>query len=214
MTPADVIAEARVLLQDTKVTYRYSDAALLGFVNDGLTRMMLVRPDIFTTVGNITLTANSIVHSIPAGGVRLIDIYQLQNGAALDEVDRDLLNRAYPQWASEAAGTPTKYMRHPRNPTKFFTSPRPSTALVVIGEYVQSPTKYTNPAATITELPDGYFSALVDCVVFLAQFVDDENSSSQRATVFYESFARLLNPESRILTDSETGGIPIKGEIL
>jgi len=44
MTPNQIIAEVRNLIQDTRVTYRYSDAVLLGFVNQTIKRMVLASP--------------------------------------------------------------------------------------------------------------------------------------------------------------------------
>jgi hypothetical protein len=46
-TYADIIAEARVLLQDTVSPYRYSDAELLVGANDAVKIIRKVRPDIF-----------------------------------------------------------------------------------------------------------------------------------------------------------------------
>jgi hypothetical protein len=39
VTPADIITEARVLVQDTRTPYRYSDTLMLGWVNQTLKRM-------------------------------------------------------------------------------------------------------------------------------------------------------------------------------
>lgn len=213
MTPADVIAEVRPLLQDTVATYRYSDAVLLGFVNDTLTRMVTLRPDLFTTVGEITLVQNVVLQEIPAGGIRLVEVFNVKNGSAIEEVDRDLLNRTEPTWTSATAGIPNRYMRHQRNPRKFFVSPRPTAGVIVLAEYVASPTKYVSTATTIAELPNGYFSILVDGVVFLAQSVDDEHVSSGRAKLFYDSFIQGLggSAQSRILTDLEDGGVFSQG---
>lgn len=44
-TYEDVATEARVLLQDTEIPYRYSNTALLQFYNRGLQALARVRPD-------------------------------------------------------------------------------------------------------------------------------------------------------------------------
>jgi len=46
-TVADYIHQARVLLQDTVETYRYSDAEILAALNFGLTEARRLRPDMF-----------------------------------------------------------------------------------------------------------------------------------------------------------------------
>jgi hypothetical protein len=45
-TVADYISNARVLLQDTVATYRYSDAELVGSLNLGLLEMRRLRPEL------------------------------------------------------------------------------------------------------------------------------------------------------------------------
>jgi len=49
-TIADYVAEARVLLQDTVVTYRYSDAELLSGLNLALQSARRLRPDLFISL--------------------------------------------------------------------------------------------------------------------------------------------------------------------
>lgn len=46
-TVADYIAEARILLQDTVATYRYSDASLVASLNLALQETRRLRPDLF-----------------------------------------------------------------------------------------------------------------------------------------------------------------------
>jgi hypothetical protein len=55
MTPADIISEARKLLQDTRLPFRYSDMDLLGYFQQTLTRMLDVRPDLFAAIGPVPL---------------------------------------------------------------------------------------------------------------------------------------------------------------
>jgi hypothetical protein len=49
-TTAKVVTEARTLLQDTVVPYRYSDADLLLALNFGLMTARRIRPDLFLSV--------------------------------------------------------------------------------------------------------------------------------------------------------------------
>jgi predicted GNAT superfamily acetyltransferase len=55
-TVADYVTRARVLLQDTIESYRYSDADLVEGLNQGLMESRRLRPDlfIFTTVPSYT----------------------------------------------------------------------------------------------------------------------------------------------------------------
>jgi len=208
MTPNDIITDVRLLIQDTKVTYRYSDATLLRFVNQTIRRMVMLRPDLFTTVTTISTTQNVSEQSLPSTAVRLVEIFRVQSGTSIEEVSRDYFDRLYPAWTTDAAGTPTKYMRHPRNPRAYFLYPRPTNGIVLIGEYVVTPPTYTltDPIAV---LPDAYFSALVDGTVFLAESVDNEHVSTGRAKLFLESFVQSLGVDlqSRVVTDTESGAV-------
>lgn len=208
MTPQDVLIDVRRLIQDESTPYRYSNTTLLGFVNQIIRRMVMLRPDLFTTVTTISTTPNVSEQTLPATAVRLVEIFRVQNGTSIEEVDRDIFDRTYPQWTTDAAGTPTKYIRHPRNPRAYFLYPRPTSGIVLIGEYVVTPPTYGN-LDPITVLPDAYFPSLVDGTVFLAESVDNEHVNSGRAKLFYDSFTQSLGVDlqARNLTDLEAGGV-------
>lgn len=207
MTPNEVITEARRLIQDTKSPFRYSDTVMLGFVNQTLKRMVLLRPDLFTTIGDIALTANTVLQDCPAGAVRLVEIFRVKNGSAVVEVSRKTLDQTYPDWVNDPADRPVNFMRHVRNPTKFFVYPRPTSGVVLEGEYV-APLPDYNLNDTIG-LPEAYFSPLIDGVVFLAESVDDEHVNSGRAKLYQDSFVQSLGIglQSRTITDTEEGGM-------
>lgn len=207
MTPAEVIAEVRNVIQDTRATFRYSNTLLLSFVNTTIKRMAILRPDLFTVIGDIPVTANTVVQSCPAGAVRLVEIFQVKNGDVITEVSREVLDQTYPEWRSDSPGTPVNYMRHVRNPTQFFLVPRPVSSVVLVGEYVASPETYA--IDDTIELPDAYFPVLVDGVVFMAESVDNEHVNSGRAKLYQDSFTQLLGVglQSRSVTDTEEGGL-------
>jgi hypothetical protein len=208
VTPTDIITEARVLVQDTRTPYRYSDTLMLGWVNQTLKRMAVLRPDLFSFIGDIPTTANTVLQSCPSDSLRLVEIFQIKNGDAVTEVNRDVLDQMYPNWVNEAAGTPVNFMRHVRSPNKFFLYPRPTTDIVLVGEYAQVPPTYTINQ-TIASLPDAYLPVAVDGVVFLAESVDNEHVNSGRAKLFQDSFNQTLAAglQVRNITDTEEGGM-------
>lgn len=214
MTPAEVITEVRRLVQDQLVPYRYSDAVLLGYVNQSLQRMAILRPDLFTEIVDITTTADVAVQSLPAEAIRLVDIFQVKNGNAITEVDRETMNRNYPGWMSEASGTPVNFMRHVKNPDRYFLYPRPAAGVVLVGEYSKSPADYTINAS-IDVIADTYFPIVVDGTVYLAESIDDEHVQSGRAKLFYDSFVEQLGAglQSRKLTDTKLAGME-SGEVI
>lgn len=214
MTPAEVITEVRRLVQDQQVPYRYSDAVLLGYVNQTLKRTAVLRPDLFSTIGDIQTTAESVVQTLPADGVRLVDVFSVQNGGAVTEVSREDMSRSYPGWVSEAPGVPVNYMRHVKNPRQFFLYPRPAAGTVLFGEYAYTPKDYAL-SEEIAPLPGAYMPAIVDGTVFLSESIDDEHVASGRAKLFYDSFIQQLGAglQSRKVTDTKNAGMD-KGEVV
>lgn len=204
MTPANVITEVRKLLQDTLAPLRYSDADLLGYLNQTVKRILAVRPDLFNKMATVTLTANDVQQQLPADAHRLVDIYYVVGRNSVTEVERPLLQRAYPQWVSDPAGVPLNFMRHERNPTKFFVYPKPLPGTQVLLEYVAVPAAY-GLNDTITAPSEGYFPVLVDGVAFLASSIDDEHVDSGRAALFQRSFMDALGVDfqSRAVTDED-----------
>ena len=207
MTPSEVITQVRLLIQDTKTPYRYTDAVLLGFVNQTLKRMVMLRPDLFAVIADFTTTVNTVLQSCPADSNRLIEIFQVKNGNAITEVNRETLDRTVPGWVNETAGRPVNFMRHVRNPNRFFVYPRPEAGVVLVGEYAQTPPNYALND-TITYPTDAYFTAVVDGTVYLAESIDNEHVNSGRAKLFLDSFVQTLGVDlnARSLTDTESGG--------
>lgn len=213
MTPADVIVDVRRLISDVDIPNRYSDADLLGFLNQTIKRMVVLRPDLFASVGDLTTTANSIVQTLPSDSYRLIEIYQVKNGNAITEVNREVMDQTYPAWVSDPAGVPYNYMRHVRHPNKYFLYPKPIANITLIGEYAKIPDDYAIDDAIV--LPDAYFPSLVDGTVFLAESIDDEHVNSGRAKMFMDMFVESLGTglQGRAITDTEEGGMN-KGQVV
>lgn len=214
MTPNEVITEVRRMIQDTRTPYRYSDQVLLGFVNQTLKRMVILRPDLFSTITNITTTPDVVEQILPATAVRLVELFRVASGQSLEEVTWGPFTRTYPQWTTDPAGIPSKYIRHPRNPRAYFLYPRPTSGITLVGEYITTPPNY-GLSDTIAVLPDAYFGVVIDGTIFLAESIDNEHVNSNRAKMFLDSFIQALGVslQSRSLTDvdeegarSDTGG--------
>jgi hypothetical protein len=207
MTPNEVITEVRRLIQDTKAPFRYSDAVMLGFVNQTLKKMVVLRPDLFAVIGDFATTAGSVLQDCPADSTRLIEVFQVKGGNAITEVTRRVLDQTSPSWVSDPPGAPVNFMRHVRNPNRFFVYPAPVAGTVLVGEYAQTPPDYTlNQEVTFPT--DAYFPVVVDGTVFLAESIDNEHVNSNRAKLFQDAFVQALGVglQSRTVTDTEEGG--------
>jgi hypothetical protein len=208
MILANVITEARRILQDMNDPKRYSDQVLLGFANQSLKRMAVLRPDLFAFIGELPTTAGAILQSPPSDSLRVMEIFQVKDGSGITEVDREVLDQTYPAWMNDTAAPCVNWMRHPRNPNKFFIYPKAPVGQVLIGEYCKTPPDYA-ASDVVQLLPDAYYPTVVDGVVFLAESIDNEHVNSQRAALFQQSFTQALGAgiQARGLTDAEDAGV-------
>jgi hypothetical protein len=208
MILANVITEARRILQDMNEPMRYSDQVLLGFANQSLKRMAVLRPDLFAFIGELPTTAGAILQSPPSDSLRVMEIFQVKDGSGITEVDREVLDQTYPAWMNDTAAPCVNWMRHPRNPNKFFIYPKAPVDQVLIGEYCKTPPDYALEDE-VELLPDAYYPTVVDGVVFLAESIDNEHVNSQRAALFQQSFTQALGAgiQARGLTDAEDAGV-------
>jgi len=213
MTPAEVITEVRKLIGDSRVTYRNSDAALLGFVNQAVKRVALLRPDLFSTFAEMTCVSNEVNQSAPADSIRLIEVLQVKNGNALIETSREAMDQNYPVWPTISPAAATTWMRNPRDPNKFFVFPKSPTSQVLNIEYAKSPAANTAATDNIPSLTDSYLPCVVDCVVFLVEAQSDSSVLSKRAEMFYKMFTDALGVtvQTKPVTDTEAGGSPQRG---
>lgn len=208
MILADVVTEVRRILQDINEPKRYSDAVLLGFANQALKRIAVLRPDLFAYVGEIPTTAGTVLQSPPSDSLRIMEIFQVQGGNGVTEASRDTLDQTYPAWMNDAAAPCVNWMRHVRNPNKFFIYPKAPVGQILIGEYSKSPRVYSSNE-TVELLSDAYFPVVVDGTIFIAESIDNEHVNSNRAALFQQSFTQALGAglQSREITDTEEAGL-------
>lgn len=217
MTPNDVIVTAKKSLQDSlflRAPDKYVADTLLNYVNMAVRKMVMMRPDLFTKLENsynavAGLRVDRVLQTCPTDSYRLVEIFTATNGNAinvLEEVDYAHFVRADRSWSTHPAGVPTKYMRHPRNPNKFFLYPRPSTGTTLQMEYIQVQPTYTLNQ-TIEGINDNYFPALVDAVVYYVLTIENAESSSGigvgRANMYRNTFYSAIDTsaDARLLTD-------------
>lgn len=216
MKLVDVLVSVRQLLQDSNsnpALQRYSDDLLLGFANQTLKRIALLRPDLFSFIGDIACTNGEVLQTAPTDSIRLMEILRVKNGAAVREINRETMDQTYPAWASDPAGPCVNWMRHSRNPNRFFIYPQAPNSQTLIGEYAQTPPNYL-ASDDIALLSDAFFPCVVDGTVYLAEAVDSEAVSSSRAEMFQKSLTGMLSAslESRNVTDRESAGMDMKGQ--
>jgi hypothetical protein len=209
VTLGEVITETRRILQDLNQPLRFSDALLLGFANQALKRMAVLRPDLFAVIADLPTVAGQVLQAAPADSLRIMEVFQVKDGAGVTEVSRKAMDETYPSWINDPAGPTVNWMRHVRNSNRFFIYPKAPVGQELIIEYSQCPKDYTI-SETVDILPPAYFPVLVDGTVFLAESVDNEHVNSNRAQLFQQSFTQALgvSVQARSITDTEEGGLP------
>ena len=207
MTPAGIITEVRRLLQDSDTTQRYSDTVLLGFVNQTLKRIALLRPDLFARQTTMTCETNAVVQSAPNDSYRMMDVFSVVGGGGVVETTREQLDQARPTWVTDVSGSTENWMRNLRNPNKFFIYPKSPAGQQLNIEYSQTPIDYAS-GDTILFIPETHFPTIVDGAVFLAESIDNEHVNSGRAKLYYDAFIQGLSgsASNRLIADSESAG--------
>jgi hypothetical protein len=217
MQLSEVVAGVRDSVQDTRAPYRFSDELLIGLINRALRLMVVVRPDLFAFMEDITPTAGAAVQSAPANSVRIMEIFNVVGGNGITEVERESMDENYPAWKTEPPAPPVNWMRHVRNPNRYFLYPRPSAGLDLFVEYARQPRLYTEAdlndvapipnGGTIDDLQDAYLPIVIEGVIYLAESIDNEHVSSGRAQLSQQVFFESLNAglDSREIADEEAG---------
>lgn len=197
---SDCINEARGILQDRDTTtdYRYSDADMVDYANSALGAIALHRPDLFSTIGTIPVTAATTIQSAPAGSLRIMEVFRINAGRVVKECLHDDLDMYNVNWHNDAAGPTVNWIRHPRDPNKFFVYPQVDAATAIVGlfgQWAASPAIVT--AASAIPIPDAYKPVIVEYLVWRAESRDDEYVSSPRAVLFLEAFKASLGVSAR-----------------
>jgi hypothetical protein len=211
----DIITAVRRIIQDETVDYRYSDTFLLDLCNQGLKRIQLLRPDLFAYVGTVACVQGEVIQPAPSDSLRIIEVYSIVGGGGVVEANREILDQTLPSWVNDTEGAAVNWMRHVRNPNKFFIYPQAPAGQTLTVEYSQVPTTYDG-TTTVTLLPDAYIPALIDVVVFLAESIDNEHVTSGRAKMYKDLFMAELGATTASLpvTDTENAGQPLTVQVV
>jgi hypothetical protein len=185
---------------------------VLATVNSCLRRIALLRPDLFAEIGTVTCVVGQI-QSAPADSIRIMEVLQAVGGDAVAEVNRETLDLALAAWPSGTTGAATDWMRHVRNPNRFFIYPPSAAGQQLLVEYARSPSNLA--LADPVPIPDAYFPVVVDASVWWLESQDSESVSDARAKMFQDSFTQMLGmtAQTKPVTDTESGGQPANSVI-
>lgn len=211
-TVASIISAARLILLDTDAaSYRWSDATLLEYLNDGQIEIARLKPDASVTTASIEL-ASGIDQVLPAGAIRLVRLICNMGltgttpGRAINLADLAEFSLKNPSWPSETSSTTAMfYMYDTADPKRFFVSPPAS------GQYVKAVFSLVPTVAVsggnIT-LGDEYKTPIIYWICFKAYTEDSISPDTNKAMAFNQLFTTSL--QSGKVADAEVepfGGV-------
>jgi hypothetical protein len=223
MKAKSIVDRAGIILHDT-TKVRWLEAELLGWLNDAQREVVLLRPDASITNDNVNLIAGT-KQSLPASGIRVMDVVRNTDGNAIRVIDRNVLDAQQPNWHQTSANNDVAhFMFDLRDPKHFYVYPPQPT--IAEGEtanqveiiYSASPqdVTFTAPATQLDDedvaLDDIYGNAILDYVLYRAYSKDaDFAGNAQRALKHYETFVQSLGLKFQVdrLTDPNFQGAPV-----
>lgn len=201
----DVLKNAQTILMDRTGT-RWPYAELLNWFNAAQLAVVNHRPDALSK--NTTFaTALGTFQSLPAEGLRLIDVVRNESGQKrpIRQIPRHVLDDQHVNWHDES--NPVNQVDHfcydDRNPKNFYLYPAPAAALSIRIVYSVAP-----PAVTINEfetdvtpitVDDTYANALMDYILFRAYSKDAQYAgNAERAALAMQSFNNALGIKTQV----------------
>lgn len=189
ITAQSIIDKAQVILQDESAI-RWTEAELLGWLNDGQREIAQARPDA-STVDTTMATVAGARQALPSGGTALVDVLRTVGGNAVRKVDRELMDAHRPGWHSETAGAAKHFMYDPRTPRLFWLYPPSAGGATLEIKYQAMPTDAVLAGAIAID--DAFSNALLDYVLFRAYCKDaDDTANASRAAAARASFENTL----------------------
>lgn len=192
---ASLIDRARIVLQDKKITVRWSDEELVYWLNDGQREVVNLKPEA-NAVNQAILLAAGTQQRLPDGAVQFFSLTRnlgfdgLTAGTAIRLVDKAALDAAVPNWHLAApAAEVLECMADPLDPLRYSIYP-PN----VGGYYVEAVFSNTPADTTLNgniSLPDIYSNALLNYMLFRGYSKDAEHAAN--AALAASSYSLFVN---------------------
>jgi len=199
MKVSDLIQRARKLLNDEdQVQYRWADAELISWINDAQRAVATLRPDACPDTKIVNLVAGT-KQSIPAENFRLLDIVRnvasdgVTPGRAVGIIERETLDLFDPYWHKGKAKAEARHFTYDeRTPTVFFVFPPVNAGTKVEAVFSKYPVKVDDLDDDL-ELPETYFEATLNYVMYRAYSKDTEfTSNPQVAGAYLAAYNNLM----------------------
>lgn len=183
----------RNILQDQDAE-AYSDEMILQYFQDAIFRISIIRPDIFSSYVEVLTEPNNVLQKVPEHINEIIDIHATNSSMAIREARKTEMDSSTPDWVSHKSGIPVQWMRDKRSTNRFYLYPAPKEEIELTIQCVSLP--MLEDINTEFEFNMQYQPALVDGVVFLAESIDSEQGSAQKASAFLGIMKKTLGEDS------------------
>jgi len=219
LSAQNIIDRAATILMD-QTHVRWALLEKLDWLNDGRREVAMVRPDIYAKAIAHPLTAGSR-QTLPADGLRLLDIPRNSSGTAVSVTRREFLDQQQRGWVKYPGVTEiAHFMLDARSPNLFWVYPPAAGGSSVELIYQATPTDFSGTNSTVTgtftPMEEMYGGAFVDYVCYRAFSKDSEYAGAQdRAETHYNHFMNALKGGKVVdmvtsANASNIGGVPDK----
>ena len=200
----DIIDKAEEILQDT-TNVRWTQATLLGYLNDAQREIVLYRPDANPVNESFTLQQES-KQTIPAAGLRLLNIYKNNSPTTkpITHIEKRVLDDQIEDWHGTTGTTVEHYIYDPVDPKVFYVYPHPSGGGHTISiVYSSAPSNITisdfSTATTVISLDDIYANAILDYILYRSYLKDAEYAGDiNRAGAYLQSFQSAIGIKNQV----------------
>lgn len=187
-----LIAQLRITLLDPSPGTTWTDATLLGFLNSAERAACLLRPELYTVKGNVSLAAGT-EQSLPAGSTALFRAFHnVTSKRAVRLVDQAIVDAITPFGpAATQEVDVTDYSLDPRERTRYRVWP-PNTgtgALVVLRGAVPTAIAAVGNAINLDDIYEDPLKQFVLCEAYSA---NTKRQDLGKAGAAFNRFTQLL----------------------
>lgn len=202
VTVAEIVNNAKRILQEvTSEGTRWTNDELAGWLNEFYQAAVGLKPDVSTVNEEVTL-ATGTKQSIPAAGLRLLDVIRNTTGkmTGISVTTRKSLDTVRRAWHSDPASTRIEhYVFDDLDPTTFYVYPPADTGTDVEILYSTVPephdlsTGFSVYSLEDFKLNDAHAPAATDYLLYRAFAKDAETPQNlNRSQMHYQNYAQQL----------------------
>jgi hypothetical protein len=186
----DIINRVARELIDKNFT-RWTKEAHLTNLNDAISAILIMRPDLGRTTTEVEVSAGQYKVTLPDTAYKLLSVNHANN-YALQFVDIYRLNNNYPNWRTSTGTSPLCWSRNDNDDKAFFLYPAPESTITVEYDYaeqirVEDEDTEAFPLAPIYEL------MVFDYMMYRAYSKDGQNESeAQKSAMHFQAFSAAL----------------------